>query len=186
MKLAMKYAEDSACLGVGRGEIHQHSTSPRTPLPIWCAPLSPSHASSSSSPCPPVLARSTATFCVVPASSEELQKKAQDVLASVQKGLGQAFEAGKKVLGPFGEKAGNALGAYRQPLQYNFSVAREILKQVYTAERLQPPTSLSTITSVYSTLWSRAISPAYWRQLVRSGEWAKVGVYAVEVMVSSK
>ena len=43
-------------------------------------------------------------------STEEMQKKAQDVFASVQKGLGQAFEAGKKFLGPVGEKAGNLLG----------------------------------------------------------------------------
>ena len=70
--------------------------------------------------------------------------------------------------------------AYREPLLYNFAVAREFLKQVYVAERLQPPTSLSTLQSAYSTLWSRATNPAYWRELVRSGEWAKVGVYAVE------
>lgn len=70
--------------------------------------------------------------------------------------------------------------AYRQPLVYNFSVFREILKQVYVAERLQPPTSLSTITNVYSTIWSRAISPQYWREVVRSGEWAKLSIYAIE------
>lgn len=63
---------------------------------------------------------------------------------------------------------------------YNVSVAREFLKQVYVAERLQPPTSTSTLTSAYSALWSRASNPAYWREIVRSGEWAKVGVYAVE------
>lgn len=70
--------------------------------------------------------------------------------------------------------------AYREPLLYNFAVAREFLKQVYVAERLQPPTSLSALQNAYSTLWSRATNPAYWRGLVRSGEWAKVGVYAVE------
>ena len=42
--------------------------------------------------------------------SEELQKKAQDVLSSVQKGLGQVFETGRKFLGPVGEKAGTLLG----------------------------------------------------------------------------
>lgn len=70
--------------------------------------------------------------------------------------------------------------AYRQPLTYNWSVAREFLKQVYVAERLQPPASTTAITNAYSALWSRARNPAYWRELVRSGEWAKVGVYAVE------
>ena len=43
-------------------------------------------------------------------STEEVQKKAQDALASVQKGLGQAFETGKRLLGPVGEKAATMLG----------------------------------------------------------------------------
>ncbi|GBE90012.1 mitochondrial ATP synthase g subunit-domain-containing protein [Sparassis latifolia] len=113
-------------------------------------------------------------------SGADAQKKAQEALSSVQKQLGQAFEAGKKYLGPLGEKFGNLLGGYREPLFYNLAVAREVLKQVYVAERLQPPTSLSTLTSAYATLWSRAINPSYWRQLARSGDWAKVGVYALE------
>ena len=70
--------------------------------------------------------------------------------------------------------------AYRQPLLYNFSVAREFLKQVYVAERLQPPTSLSTITNAYASIWARASNPQYWREIAQSGEWVKVGVYAVE------
>ncbi|TFK77717.1 hypothetical protein K466DRAFT_607794, partial [Polyporus arcularius HHB13444] len=79
-------------------------------------------------------------------NTEELQKQAQDTLASVQKGLGQAVETGKRLLGPVGEKAAASLGdafcdptAYREPLSYNFAVFREVLKQVYVAERLQPP-----------------------------------------------
>ncbi|KAI1792059.1 mitochondrial ATP synthase g subunit-domain-containing protein [Ganoderma leucocontextum] len=112
-------------------------------------------------------------------SSEELQKKAQDALSSVQKGLGQAFEAGKKFLGPVGEKAGTLLGAYREPLAYNFAVFREVLKQVYIAERLQPP-SLSAFTSVYSSLWARAANLQYYRELLRSGDVTKVGIYALE------
>lgn len=69
--------------------------------------------------------------------------------------------------------------AYKQPIVYNFQVAREFLKQIYVAERLQPP-SLSTVRSVYSTLWANATSPAYLRELVSSGASLKVGVYAVE------
>ena len=70
--------------------------------------------------------------------------------------------------------------AYRQPLMYNLSVGRELVKQVYVAERLQPPASVSTVTEAYSTLWARAKSPQYWRQVAQSGEWARIGVYAVE------
>lgn len=70
--------------------------------------------------------------------------------------------------------------AYRQPLIYNAEVARELLKQVYVAERLQPPSSLATITDAYSVLWGRAKNPQYWRDLLTTGEWARVAVYAVE------
>ena len=69
--------------------------------------------------------------------------------------------------------------AYREPLQYNFAVFREVLKQVYVAERLQPP-PLSAFASVYSTLWARARNPQYWRELARSGDLTKVGIYALE------
>ena len=70
--------------------------------------------------------------------------------------------------------------AYRKPLLYNLSVGRELLKQVYIAERLQPPTNFSTIKSAYSTLWSRASNPAYWKDITSSGEITKVGIYALE------
>ena len=59
-------------------------------------------------------------------------------------------------------------------------MTREILKHVYTAERLQPPTSLGAVLGTYSTLWARARSIGYWREVVRSGEYARLGVYAVE------
>ena len=70
--------------------------------------------------------------------------------------------------------------AYQQPVRYNLSVAREVLKHVYTAERLQPPTSFGAVMGTYGTLWGRARSVAYWRKVVASGEWARLGVYAVE------
>ena len=70
--------------------------------------------------------------------------------------------------------------AYRQPLIYNAEVARELLKQVYIAERLQPPTSFAAITDAYSVLWGRAKNPQYWRDLLKTGEWARFAVYAVE------
>ena len=44
-------------------------------------------------------------------STEEIQKKAQDALASAQKGLGQALETGKRLLGPVGEKVAASLGS---------------------------------------------------------------------------
>lgn len=64
-------------------------------------------------------------------------------------------------------------------MTYNLQVTRELLKQVYVAERLQIP-HWTTFVSEYSLLWSRVRNPAFLRELVRSGEWMKVGVYAVE------
>jgi F-type H+-transporting ATPase subunit g len=70
--------------------------------------------------------------------------------------------------------------AYQQPVKYSFSVAREVLKHVYTAECLQPPTSLGSVLRTYATLWGCARSVGYWCEIVKSGEWARLGVYAVE------
>ena len=64
-------------------------------------------------------------------------------------------------------------------MTYNLQVTRELLKQVYVAERLQIP-HWTTFASEYSLLWSRVRNPAFLRELVRSGEWMKVGVYVVE------
>ena len=64
-------------------------------------------------------------------------------------------------------------------MAYNFAVFREVLKQVYIAERLQPP-PLSAFQSVYASLWSRATNVQFYRELLRSGDLAKVGIYALE------
>jgi F-type H+-transporting ATPase subunit g len=70
--------------------------------------------------------------------------------------------------------------AYQQPVKYNFAVAREVLKQVNTAERLQPLMSLGSLLRTYATLWGHARLVGYWREVVMSREWAHLGVYAVE------
>ena len=51
---------------------------------------------------------------------------------------------------------------------------------MYVAERLAPPTSAEAVTEAYKTLWARVRSPAYWRELARTGEYKRVGVYALE------
>ncbi|KAF9650229.1 hypothetical protein BDM02DRAFT_3061951, partial [Thelephora ganbajun] len=112
-------------------------------------------------------------------SGEQLQKKGAEFAASAQEALNKAWGATKKSLGPFGERLAGALGSYRVPVTYNLQVTRELLKQVYVAERLQIP-HWTTFVSEYSLLWSRVRNLAFLRELVRSGEWMKVGVYAVE------
>lgn len=97
-----------------------------------------------------------------------------------QESLTKALECAKKTLTPVGDRVGVLLGSYRQPLLYNLSVSRELLKQIYIAENLAPPRSLSTVLDAYSTLWARVRDTGYWRTIFSNGEWARVGVYAVE------
>ena len=63
---------------------------------------------------------------------------------------------------------------------YNLEVGRELLKQIYVAERLAPPSSVAQVTGVYQNLWSRISNPTYWREVIRTGEYKQIGVYAVE------
>jgi hypothetical protein len=71
------------------------------------------------------------------------------------------------------------LAAYQQPILYNLAVARELAKQIYVAERLQPP-NLATVRTAYSLIFSRAVSPAYWREAVQSGDILRIGIYGLE------
>jgi len=64
--------------------------------------------------------------------------------------------------------------AYQQPVKYNLAVAREVLKHVYAADVAR--CRLGT----YGTLWARARSVGSWREVVRSGEYALLSVYALE------
>ena len=69
--------------------------------------------------------------------------------------------------------------AYKQPLLYNFAVTREVIKQIYIREGLQPP-SLSTIRSAYASLWSQITTPGLLRNLIQSGQVGRVGVYGLQ------
>jgi len=105
-------------------------------------------------------------------SRENTQKQAQET-------LGRLWESTKKFLEPAGSRVGQMLGSYKQPLLYDIAVARELLKHVYRAENLQPP-SIATIRSAYETIWSRARSLPYWRETIRSREMVRLGIYSVE------
>ncbi|KAF8625051.1 hypothetical protein AX15_005581 [Amanita polypyramis BW_CC] len=115
----------------------------------------------------------------VSSGSESAQKKTQEALSSVQKQAGQFLDSSKKLLEPAGQRLGGLLGSYKQPFFYNFAVARELVKQVYRAERLSPP-NFQTVQTAYSILFSRAASPAFWREAVVSGEIVRIFVYGLE------
>jgi F-type H+-transporting ATPase subunit g len=70
--------------------------------------------------------------------------------------------------------------AYRDPVSYNLSVAREFLKQIYVAEKLAPPRSFAEVRTAYTSLYERLRQPGLWRELMQSGQLAKVAIYAVE------
>lgn len=59
-------------------------------------------------------------------------------------------------------------------------VARKVLNHVYTAGRLRPPTSLRAVFGTYGILWGCARSLGSWREVVRSEEYARLGVHALE------
>jgi len=121
---------------------------------------------------------------VSPSSSkptlESAQQTASKVWSATQTQGKKALEAASKYAGGTGDRLAGLLGSYREPFMYNIAVARELLKQVYLAENLKPPTSLATIVEAYTTILNHARSPDYWRGLVRSGDWAKLGIYALE------
>lgn len=58
-------------------------------------------------------------------------------------------------------------------------MTREIIKQIYIRESLQPP-NLSTIRSAYSSLWSQINTPGLMRNLFKSGEVGRIGVYGLQ------
>ncbi|KAI9442821.1 hypothetical protein F5148DRAFT_1256613 [Russula earlei] len=123
---------------------------------------------------------SSSTSSSAETAASAAEKKAQDALGAASAIAARAGVYVRSSLSPLGARLSGLLGSYQQPVKYNLSVAREVLKQVYAAERLQPPTSLGAVLGTYSTLWARARSLGYWREVVRSGEYARLGVYAVE------
>ncbi|EJT45422.1 hypothetical protein A1Q2_05383 [Trichosporon asahii var. asahii CBS 8904] len=119
----------------------------------------------------------------------DVAAKAKDALNSpkaqeVSQKANELFESGaqavRKVTGPIGDKVGNALGSYKQPLQYNWQVFKSLVKQVYQAEKLAPPTHLSQWTSAYSEIFHKAASKQWWSQVLSSGSWAKLAVGGLE------
>ncbi|KAH9010079.1 hypothetical protein EDB83DRAFT_2451548 [Lactarius deliciosus] len=101
------------------------------------------------------------------------QKKAQDALGAASAAAARAGEFARSALGPLG-------APYQQPVRYNLSVAREVLKHVYTRSGCSRPRRSARCLGRMGRCGGRARSVAYWRQVVASGEWARLGVYAVE------
>ncbi|WRT65901.1 uncharacterized protein IL334_002852 [Kwoniella shivajii] len=104
----------------------------------------------------------------------------QKAVEGAQKAYTQTAATVKKVAGPLGDRVGSALGGYREPLVYNSKVVASVAKQVWQAEKLAPPLDAATWARAYSQIWSRATNGGYWRNLLKTGGWASLGVAAVE------
>ncbi|EOR04663.1 hypothetical protein E3P92_01044 [Wallemia ichthyophaga] len=90
------------------------------------------------------------------------------------------IDSGLTILKRVGGGVERALGSYREPLFYNAQVSKELLKQVYQAEKLSPPSSFSQVASTWSSILSKATQRQTYAQLLESGQWAKVGVIGLE------
>jgi len=71
------------------------------------------------------------------------------------------------------------VSAYKQPLLYNLAVTKEVLKQIYVKEGLQPP-SIDAYRSAYKSLWVQVKAPGFVSNLLRSGDLGRVGVYGLQ------
>lgn len=105
-------------------------------------------------------------YSTAPNNSQKFVNQASNVLKSVTRSL---------------EKA---LGGYKEPVFYNAAVTKEILKQVYQAEKLAPPSSFSQVLSTWGQIVQRASQRQTYQRLVETGEWAKVGIIGLEAYVS--
>ncbi|KAK8865683.1 hypothetical protein IAR55_000828 [Kwoniella newhampshirensis] len=104
----------------------------------------------------------------------------QKAVEGAQKAYAQSAATVKRVAGPLGERVGGLLGAYREPVVYNAKVVSSLAKQVYKAEKLAPPLELSTWARAYSQIYSRAANVGFWKETLRTGAWAGLGVAALE------
>ncbi|TFL01314.1 mitochondrial ATP synthase g subunit-domain-containing protein [Pterulicium gracile] len=111
------------------------------------------------------------------AQNSQAWKSAKDGLVKAKDS--KVWEKAQSALGPVGQKAGQALGRYREPFLYNLTVARELFKQVYVAE-LKPPTSVAQVKSVYQDAWKQAGSRAFWRDTFSKGDLSRLGIYGLQ------
>jgi len=112
-------------------------------------------------------------------TNAESVEKTKEALATAQKQAQKVWQSANKFLGPIGDRFGSLLGSYRAPVTYNLTVAKEVLKHIYVAERLQPP-SVAEFQTVYLSLVQRLANPANLREVFRNSDLLRVGLYGIE------
>ncbi|KAH8921327.1 hypothetical protein BT69DRAFT_1335663 [Atractiella rhizophila] len=121
------------------------------------------------------------------AKASEYSSKATEALKNAQLGsrAQEAWNKSSQYLEGAGKFVGSLDGRISKltggtSLVYNFQVFREILRQVYIAEALSPPRSLQAFRDGWGTIYGNASSLKWWKSAVESGEWKRVGIYAIE------
>lgn len=56
----------------------------------------------------------------------------------------------------------------------------EVLKQVYQAQALAPPTGLAQIKAAYQTFYANASNVAWWQSIFANGQWKTLTLYGLE------
>ncbi|WFD43363.1 hypothetical protein MPSI1_002024 [Malassezia psittaci] len=92
------------------------------------------------------------------------------------------MERAQQIGSSIAKTAERMLGRYSEPIMYNLRVAGSLMKQVYIAEKLAPPTNLGTWTAAYRQMFANATNPSWWTHTLPAGEWRRVALYGTEAV----
>ena len=129
-------------------------------------------------------------------------EKASETAEAAKSSAASAAQRGSAALSSLGNRVGGLLGcafggiirerdcstdavavhlaAYREPVVNNILVVREMGKQIYIQEKLQPPTNPQAIREAYEEFYHNASSGTWWRSIFESGQWKRIALYAAE------
>ncbi|KAH9810583.1 mitochondrial ATP synthase g subunit-domain-containing protein [Melampsora americana] len=109
---------------------------------------------------------------------DKLIKLTQSNLKNQSKHLNQLQSKLPKNLN---SKLNHSLASYTQTISYNLIFTKEILKQVYLKENLNPP-NLNQIKLTYLQFFQNSTSLTFWKSLIDSGEYKRIGIYTLEAI----
>ncbi|GAA6054202.1 hypothetical protein JCM3770_001388 [Rhodotorula araucariae] len=117
----------------------------------------------------------TALRRAAPQHARNASSAADGAAQKAQAAAASAQATASKAISGVQSRIANLVGAYREPVVYNAQVAKELLKQVYVAEKLAPP-SFAEVSYTFRQFASQAPHLSFWQNL----GYKRVLVYAVE------
>ncbi|BGP38568.1 hypothetical protein JCM10450v2_002517 [Rhodotorula kratochvilovae] len=121
----------------------------------------------------------TALRRAAPQQARNASSAADGAAQKAQAAAASAQATASKALSGVQSRLASLLGAYREPVVYNAQVAKELVKQVYIAEKLAPP-SFAQVSYTFRQFASQAPHASFWQKLYTSGQWKYVLIVAVE------